>query len=114
MTRGVDLLFATTDLYNRGIPLRLAAQRYKFRRRDLRRNLQQEKPRRLSRNIPRWDTTRRELIRAMAASGHTTTEIWALMMDEHDAPLTYSGLNAFLAQERSSPPTSPHPAGGDE
>ncbi len=103
MTRGVDLLLATSDLQNRGVPLRLAAQRHGFRPRNLRKALQQQEPRRLSRNVPRWDTTRRELIRSMAADGLTTTEIWARMMDEHNTPLTYSGLNTFLTQERSAP-----------
>ncbi|MEU4119081.1 hypothetical protein AB0F71_31885 [Kitasatospora sp. NPDC028055] len=42
--RGVDLLFATTDLYNRGIPLRLAAERYRFRPKDLRKPCSKRNP----------------------------------------------------------------------
>ncbi|MFF3598078.1 hypothetical protein [Kitasatospora indigofera] len=49
--------------------------------------------------MPANDTQRRR-IRALAGAGQSTAQIWARMMDEHDTPLTYSAINAFLQRVR--------------
>ncbi|GAA2815649.1 hypothetical protein GCM10010441_45350 [Kitasatospora paracochleata] len=48
------------------------------------------------------DDTQRRRIRALAGAGRSTAQIWARMMDDHDIPLTYSAINAFLRAGRSA------------
>ncbi|MGW4891372.1 hypothetical protein ACWEQL_03760 [Kitasatospora sp. NPDC004240] len=36
----------------------------------------------------------------MAADGLPTAGIWARMMDDHDTPLTYNGINTYLGRTR--------------
>ncbi|MGW3042725.1 hypothetical protein ACWC9T_22395 [Kitasatospora sp. NPDC001159] len=84
-----------------GVPWRLVALRHGLRRKDLRRSLQQQPVRRLARAVPANDTQRRR-IRALAGTGLSTAQIWARMMDDHDTPLTYNAINAFLQRTRRS------------
>ncbi|MFJ6623526.1 hypothetical protein ACIQOW_38905 [Kitasatospora sp. NPDC091335] len=98
LIRGIDLLLALAPPRN-GVPWRLAARRHGLRRKDLRRALQQQPVRRLARAVPADDTQRRR-IRALAGAGRSTAQIWARMMDDHDTPLTYSAINAFLQRVR--------------
>ncbi|MFF2147466.1 hypothetical protein [Kitasatospora sp. NPDC058190] len=51
--------------------------------------------------MPANDTQRRR-IRALAGTGLSTAQIWARMMDDHDTPLTYNAINAFLQRTRRS------------
>ncbi|WP_035839068.1 TniQ family protein [Kitasatospora azatica] len=97
----VDLLLLTSALQDEGIPLRLAAQRRGLDPKTVRKALQQQEPRRFSRRVPGWEV-RRNLIDAMATEGLPTAEIWARMMDDHDTPLTYNGINTYLGRTRSA------------
>ncbi|MFF2628668.1 hypothetical protein ACFVUN_23190 [Kitasatospora griseola] len=48
------------------------------------------------------DDTQRRRIHALAGAGRSTAQIWARMMDDHNIPLTYSAINAFLRAGRSA------------
>ncbi|MFH9355610.1 hypothetical protein [Kitasatospora sp. NPDC017646] len=104
LQRRLNLLFACAEL-RKGTPRRIVARRYKLHRRELRQAVQRQPPRRLARVIPDSDTQRRR-IRALAGAGRSTAHIWARMMDDHDTPLTYSAINAFLARVSGSTPRS--------
>lgn len=108
----VDLLLLTPALQDEGVLLRLAAQRRDLDPKVVRKALQQQEPRRLSRKVPGWEV-RRNPIDAMAADGLPTPEIWARMMDDHDTPLTYNGINTYLGRTRSAlTRTQSFPTGG--